>query len=508
MLIQNPIEYSTSSQWVHEYLNCINEYQFDASETYISATNNQILQKLMQNEVDGWRYGKRALTDSLIFGKHDFSDIKTYALAKLLIGNQLSEKQENRLNALRHYQDALKEVKSINETFLIREITFALIHFLQKNSRGELHLLELKEDYLSQIENMLQSPIDFFRKECLLIDIMMKSEEQQQRSDFKLQLLEAFDRLQKYTNEQTYSTMVYHQLSGIYLEVFEKNYTKSLDHFSMALEKANTNSYHFFQSKIPVLLHSIAIVHFRLEDYNKAITIFESLLGSKHFQKDLVAKMYINDWLFRCHEKLGNYKDALFYYTTFKEKYDSLDRRKHARLILQMENENAVSRKEKMINQLNNKNSLLKKHYFTLLPIAGGLLLLVIFFIWLYKKMQSKKTTLEHEKEDTLQEVQKLKQLVIKNHIILKDKTKVYITDLLYIKAEDHYIRVFTSDGKNHLVRGRLKDLEEQLPPNFIRTHRSYITNRNFVKQIQRNFFILTDGTEIPISRKFQKDWT
>ena len=56
-------------------------------------------------------------------------------------------------------------------------------------------------------------------------------------------------------------------------------------------------------------------------------------------------------------------------------------------------------------------------------------------------------------------------QLVIKNHIILKDKTKVYINDLLYIKAEDHYIRVYTADGKNHLVRGKLGDLESQLPP-------------------------------------------
>jgi DNA-binding LytR/AlgR family response regulator len=187
---------------------------------------------------------------------------------------------------------------------------------------------------------------------------------------------------------------------------------------------------------------------------------------------------------------------------------DSLNRLEQTKEILKMSLTHDIEKKQKELEQLTQKHTALSTQFQTLLPVAGGLLLLVIFFIWLYKKMQSKKTTLEHEKEDTLQEVQKLKQLVIKNHIILKDKTKVYITDLLYIKAEDHYIRVFTSDGKNHLVRGRLKDLEEQLPPNFIRTHRSYITNRNFVKQIQRNFFILTDGTEIPISRKFQKDWT
>ena len=74
----------------------------------------------------------------------------------------------------------------------------------------------------------------------------------------------------------------------------------------------------------------------------------------------------------------------------------------------------------------------------------------------------------------------------------------------MYIKADDKYIRVFTSDGKNHLVRGRISDLDEQLPPNFIRTHRSYITNRNFIKQIQPTLLVLTEGTKIPISRKFR----
>ena len=63
---------------------------------------------------------------------------------------------------------------------------------------------------------------------------------------------------------------------------------------------------------------------------------------------------------------------------------------------------------------------------------------------------------------------------------------------------------MFTSDSKNHLVRGSLSDLDEQLPPNFIRTHRSYITNRNFVKQIGKTILLFHDGSTIPISRGFK----
>lgn len=57
-------------------------------------------------------------------------------------------------------------------------------------------------------------------------------------------------------------------------------------------------------------------------------------------------------------------------------------------------------------------------------------------------------------------------------------------------------------------INNKLGDLENQLPPNFVRTHRSYITNRNYVKQVQQKFLMLMNGTQIPISRKHQRDWT
>lgn len=63
---------------------------------------------------------------------------------------------------------------------------------------------------------------------------------------------------------------------------------------------------------------------------------------------------------------------------------------------------------------------------------------------------------------------------------------------------------MFTSNGKNHLVRGRLKDLEEQLPPNFIRLHRSYIVNRNFIKGYDAQSVFLLNGDIIPIGRTFR----
>ena len=82
------------------------------------------------------------------------------------------------------------------------------------------------------------------------------------------------------------------------------------------------------------------------------------------------------------------------------------------------------------------------------------------------------------------------------------DKTDSLKLDSLYDSVKDCWSKHPTNTFE------KLSDLEIKLPPNFVRTHRSYITNRNFVRQIQPQFLVLMDGTEIPISRNLQKEWT
>jgi len=62
-------------------------------------------------------------------------------------------------------------------------------------------------------------------------------------------------------------------------------------------------------------------------------------------------------------------------------------------------------------------------------------------------------------------------------------------------------------EGKNHLFRDTLNNLESRLDPqHFLRLHRSYIVNLDFVKEVQRWFnhemlVILKDGTKLQVSR-------
>lgn len=132
----------------------------------------------------------------------------------------------------------------------------------------------------------------------------------------------------------------------------------------------------------------------------------------------------------------------------------------------------------------------------------GALLEAIVFAAILGVRFKN----LERDKMESSKKIDELKRIVIKNHIVLKDKTKIYISDLMYIKADDHYLNIFTSDGKNHYVRGKLGQIKEELPPNFIQCHRSYLVNSNFIKQRSYNALTLMEKTNIPVSRSFKNE--
>jgi len=60
--------------------------------------------------------------------------------------------------------------------------------------------------------------------------------------------------------------------------------------------------------------------------------------------------------------------------------------------------------------------------------------------------------------------------------------------DIIYLKAEDKYVRIFTKNGKDHLSEKSMIKLEEKLPDIFIRVHRSFMVNRNYIAEVRKYF--------------------
>lgn len=71
---------------------------------------------------------------------------------------------------------------------------------------------------------------------------------------------------------------------------------------------------------------------------------------------------------------------------------------------------------------------------------------------------------------------------------------RIDITALLYIEGLKDYVKIYTSDGKV-IVRSTMKNFEEQLAgySNFLRVHKSFIINMDFITEADSNFVKIKD---------------
>lgn len=79
-------------------------------------------------------------------------------------------------------------------------------------------------------------------------------------------------------------------------------------------------------------------------------------------------------------------------------------------------------------------------------------------------------------------------------------------SDIVALSGADDYVEVVLADGRRFLHDTRLQELEQRLPPDFIRVHRSHIANTAHIRSVRtlpgaRRALLLSGGTEIPVSR-------
>ncbi len=83
-------------------------------------------------------------------------------------------------------------------------------------------------------------------------------------------------------------------------------------------------------------------------------------------------------------------------------------------------------------------------------------------------------------------------------------------TDIAYCKAAGDYVELHLNNLQEKLYSGSLKQLEEMLPPTFLRVHRSYIVNLSEVVSLSANrqenqatsVLCLTGQQQVPVSRR------
>jgi len=108
----------------------------------------------------------------------------------------------------------------------------------------------------------------------------------------------------------------------------------------------------------------------------------------------------------------------------------------------------------------------------------------------------------------TTLEIIKARTLDAEKTIVIKDghlSVKVKLSSILWLKSENVYVEVKTTE-KTFVVRNSLdKFLEELNDDIFFRMHRSYAVNVNHVKAVNGQYVIIGEE-KIPLSRKFRDD--
>ncbi len=83
---------------------------------------------------------------------------------------------------------------------------------------------------------------------------------------------------------------------------------------------------------------------------------------------------------------------------------------------------------------------------------------------------------------------------------------RLFLQDVLYMEAESKKITVYDKEGNKIVIKKTLNEWEEAFKKDhFVRCHRSFLVNLNYVKAFSRKEFEMINGVKIPIGRKYEK---
>ncbi len=409
--------------------------------------------------------------------------------------------------ALVYFIKAKKEFEKIGETSRAKEIAldaYLIVSSQENYDRFGKGFLEEYFTYAKQQKSsvMLAYSYNEFAKNAAAI----LSEKKASRSDsamhiyrkalhFALASKDSLILAKVYANMATLETdWGKYDQARVLLNKSRKYLRKNLDDFDLFANYFNYGNSFFYQT-----------------DYNKALEWFtkaEKVKVPYYGQKSL-CKLYGK--MTAANDSLGNDKMRQHYQKLYMQLSSNIKLTEQNIGIHATEVKQEVQKKNAQIHSLQQfkMKFIHNKILFSILLFLVFLLALYSFVRW--KKVDHRKRKLEKEKENieiqhlqTVEQLEKVRQLVIEDHIVLKNKTRLYLDKLLYIKAEDHYLHFVSSDAKSHLLRGKLTEIQSQLPPNFVKCHRSYIVNSNFIKNHNSKEITLSTGAVIPISRDFR----
>ena len=98
--------------------------------------------------------------------------------------------------------------------------------------------------------------------------------------------------------------------------------------------------------------------------------------------------------------------------------------------------------------------------------------------------------------------------LIIKDALFIKKKgvfTKLLFEDIFYLKSDHVYVEIILKDNRTQVIRVSLNDVITKMSKKFIRVHRGYIVNLDYLEQID-NASLKINKEIIPIGKKYREN--
>lgn len=120
-----------------------------------------------------------------------------------------------------------------------------------------------------------------------------------------------------------------------------------------------------------------------------------------------------------------------------------------------------------------------------------------------------RKTHLDEELEPQLLELQKKMGVKVPKIELQtgRQTVEVALDTIWFVESEKNYLLFYREkDERSDAVRARMKiaEAEKELEPHgFVRTHKGYLVNMNYVYRLRENEILLLNGKHVPVSRSY-----